>query len=120
MDENGELNGDGPNNGPSLLPGQAYSLEFGVPRAAGDVPPERVVAEQALKFYTGNSNPSKNANRVVVISPAQQVVGAVEFQYDATASVFNANQRHLEDYQVYDFDEAALEDLLVRAMAPQP
>lgn len=57
--------------------------------------------------------------RVTVVSPALQVVGAVDFEYDATASVFNANQRYLESYQVYDFDEAALEDLLVRAMAPQ-
>ncbi|PQV62715.1 hypothetical protein B1R32_12431 [Abditibacterium utsteinense] len=107
-------------HGPRLYPQVAYSLEIGIPEAAGDTPPEQVVTEAALTFYTGSKNVSRSAMRVTVISPAGQVVGSVDFEEDLPASVFNANQLYLDSYRVYDLDEAALEDLLVRATGIQP
>jgi hypothetical protein len=112
----------GRGHGPRLYPKEGFTLEYGMPESAGDIPAERVVAEKALTFYTGNANPSWNAMRVTVINPNQQVVGATDFVEDLQGSAFEAGQKHErtdEGFRIYDFDEEALEDLLVKALQGQ-
>ena len=66
------------------------------------------------RFYFPEDSP------VTVISPAGQVVGAVEFKFDRVASKFYADRHIGGADSAFDLDEAALEDLIARATTPQP
>lgn len=98
---------------PRLYPKEVFGLEVkGEDRAVRE--------EEIFTLYIGNKNPNFGKKRVTVINPDGQIVGSVDFKQDETASSFNfSNQKGgSESYNVYDFDEDALENLVVRAMKP--
>lgn len=107
-------------HGPRLYPEAAFSLVMGSYEGSPGFYAERAVANQALEFYASDKRGERTHNRVTVISPAGQVVGTLNYRRDSTATEFNYGLPHPTGSAVYDFDEAALEDLLVRAMAAQP